>query len=281
MGDFYQSKEVETVNAQSDASSKTLEHHTIPKNTGIKEENSYKVMDAIHHLRSVDSKLAVHITEESINDLKSMLDNADAQNIFRSLTTTIIYQQLHGKAAKVICTRFVNLFKSKTDELEVGWFPTPSMVLAKTPEELKTVGLSLRKAGYIQSLATEFSKSTIDLKTLTDMSNETLSEFLCSVKGIGQWTVDMFMIFNLRRPNILPLTDLAVKKGVAKHFGLPVDAKKLPTPENMKKAAQIWEVSVVTHWILLYLTFLKIYALILMCSLTKVWLLGTYGVSLR
>ncbi|KAI9011012.1 DNA glycosylase, partial [Phycomyces nitens] len=164
----------------------------------------------------------------------------------RALSTSIIYQQIHGKAAAAICTRFVKLFNPPVPVPEVvtsdySWFPTPEMVLEKTPEELKTAGLSARKAEYIQALATKCKDFSVNRELLQNMSDDELSKFLCSVKGIGQWTVDMFMIFNLGRPNVLPVTDLAVKKGIARHFGLPISPKKFPSSEEMYRVTKIWE----------------------------------------
>ncbi|KAL0092138.1 DNA glycosylase [Phycomyces blakesleeanus] len=186
------------------------------------------------------------MTEESFEYLRKRLGNANTKNPFRALATSIIYQQIHGKAAAAICTRFIKLFDPPVPVPDIvnsdfDWFPTPKIVLDKTLEELKAAGLSTRKAEYIQSLAEKFRDCSVDIDRLQSMSDDELSQFLCSVKGIGQWTVDMFMIFNLGRPNVLPLTDLAVKKAVARHFGLPIGPKKFPTADEMCRVTKIWE----------------------------------------
>jgi DNA-3-methyladenine glycosylase II len=106
------------------------------------------------------------------------------------LATHIIYQQIHGAAAESICKKFINLFNPPEDHIalpdRLAWFPTPEMVIAKSLPELRTAGLSQRKAEYIVDLATHFVDKRIDPVKFKDMSDEELSECLTSVRGIGQ-----------------------------------------------------------------------------------------------
>jgi hypothetical protein len=106
------------------------------------------------------------------------------------LAIHIIYQQIHGAAAASILKKFLKLFGASDDDLELPkelvWFPTPEMVLAKPIPELRTAGLSQRKAEYIQDLATHFVDKRIDPSNFHKMTDEELSECLCSVRGIGQ-----------------------------------------------------------------------------------------------
>ncbi|CAO3599369.1 unnamed protein product [Absidia cylindrospora] len=178
---------------------------------------------------------------------------ADGSNPFKALVTSIIFQQIHGKAAASIRNKFIQLFEAPVpfpDEtiilpLSFPWFPTPDMILSKSIEELRSAGLSQRKAEYIRDLCTKFSDKTIVGEDLDGMSDEDISKLLCSVKGIGQWTVDMFLMFNLCHPDVLPVSDLGVRKGVALHFNTLKKKDKnkkdiLPSPEEMRQLTDIW-----------------------------------------
>ncbi|TPX72397.1 hypothetical protein SpCBS45565_g00517 [Spizellomyces sp. 'palustris'] len=176
---------------------------------------------------------------------------------FKALATAIIYQQLSGKAASTILGRFLTLFNDKLDpaaaERHPKWFPTPRAVRDKERQELTSAGLSGRKAEYVHALADRFLDGSISTEALLGMEDDEIAELLCSVKGVGPWTVDMFLMFDLKRPNILPVGDLGIRKGMSKHFGMKgSNGKKgskqkagggiyLPTPDEMREAAKIWE----------------------------------------
>jgi DNA-3-methyladenine glycosylase II len=104
----------------------------------------------------------------------------------RSLTRSIVYQQIHGKAAASIYDRFLKLFIEEQDPLNTNWFPTPDQVLAKSVEELRSAGLSGRKVEYIQNLASKFKDKSITPEHFNTMTDEEISAQLCAVKGIGQ-----------------------------------------------------------------------------------------------
>ncbi len=148
-------------------------------------------------------------------------------NAFRSLLHSIIYQQLSGKAAATIEKRFVALYLPKQ-------FPQPVDVLKTSVAKLRSIGLSGQKAAYVHDLAEKFIDKTVDPKHFHHMTDEEISAHLISVKGIGQWTADMFLIFALNRPNVLPTGDLAIRKGAQVFFGL----KTMPTPERIRKLAK-------------------------------------------
>ena len=151
-------------------------------------------------------------------------------NAFRSLAHSIIYQQLSGKAAATIEKRFVALYHPKK-------FPTPDDVLHTSIPQLRAVGLSGQKSSYLLDLARKFKDKTVDPKHFHLMTDEEISEHVISVKGIGQWTADMFLIFALNRPNVLPTGDLGIQKGAKIFFGL----KTLPTPEKLRKLAKPYD----------------------------------------
>mgnify|MGYP000216927837 CR=1 FL=1 len=127
-------------------------------------------------------------------------------NYFDALSKSIIYQQLSGKVAKIIYTRFLSLFKKK--------IPTPKQYINIKNSDLKGIGLSRQKINYINNLSVFFIEKDNTLQFETE-SNQEISKQLIEIKGIGQWTIDMFMMFTLCKPDILPVGDLGIKKSSA------------------------------------------------------------------
>ena len=151
--------------------------------------------------------------------------------VFQSLVQAIIYQQLSGKAAGTIFKRFLALFDS-------GAFPAPEEILASTPERLLSAGLSRPKERYVRGVAQ--SAAAGELPTLKDCAGLTdleLIERLTALKGVGRWTVEMFLIFNLGRPDVLPVHDLGVRRG----FQVAYRKRKMPEPEQLDKFGQRWK----------------------------------------
>lgn len=147
-------------------------------------------------------------------------------NAFRPLARAIIHQQLSGKAAATIEGRFIALYAPKK-------YPTPEDVLKTPIASLRAVGLSGQKVGYMHDLATKFIDKSVNPKHFHKMEDAEISAHVLLVKGIGQWTADMFLIFALNRPNVLPVGDLGIQKGAQIYFGL----KQLPKPEHLRKLA--------------------------------------------
>jgi DNA-3-methyladenine glycosylase II len=180
-------------------------------------------MDAIlHHLSGVDERLGSIIT--SVGSY-TIVTGGDP---FQSLVRSIMYQQLAGSAADAIHARFLRLYR--------GRFPSP-VRLAATPEaQLRAIGLSGRKTEYVKGLAADVSGGRLDLASLAAMEDELVIEQLTTVRGIGRWTAEMFLIFCLGRPDVLPVGDLGLQKAVQKAYFL----RKLPSPERMEKIARPW-----------------------------------------
>ena len=155
-----------------------------------------------------------------------------APGVFRALAESIIYQQLSGKAADTICKRFIALFPGKP-------FPTPEDVLKIRVSRLRNAGLSQQKAAYLKDLARKCTDGTIVAQKLPAMTDVEIIEHVTAVKGIGEWSAHMFLMFTLSRPDILPTGDLGIQKGFKKLFGL----KKLPSPERMLYLAKIGRAS--------------------------------------
>ena len=146
------------------------------------------------------------------------------RSVFQALAHAITHQQLHGRAAETILARFCALFPEP--------FPEPRLVLEIEHSLLLSCGLSRAKAGAIRDLAEKVLDGTVPSREVAaGMSNEELIESITRVKGIGRWTVEMFLIFTLSRPDILPIHDYGVRKGYAVAFG----KRKMPTPKQLEK----------------------------------------------
>jgi DNA-3-methyladenine glycosylase II len=147
---------------------------------------------------------------------------------FSSLAEAIVYQQLNGKAAVVIFNRFASL---------AGEPVTPEGILKLSDEQLRSVGLSKQKSSYLKDLATKTLDGLLNFAQLPEMTDEEVIEHLTQVKGVGVWTAHMFLIFSLRRPNVLPTGDYGVQVAIRKHY----KKRKLPKPKDMEKIARLWE----------------------------------------
>jgi len=147
---------------------------------------------------------------------------------FSSLAEAIIYQQLNGRAALTIFKRFAAL---------AGDPLTPEGILKLTDAQMRSVGLSKQKSAYLKDLAAKTHDGLLDFARLAQASDEEVIEHLTKVKGIGVWTAHMFLMFSLRRPNVLPTGDYGVQVAVKKHY----KKRKLPKPKDMAKIAKCWE----------------------------------------
>ena len=156
-------------------------------------------------------------------------NNFERGNAFQSLCRSIIYQQVSGAAAATILARFVALFPKAE-------FPTPLAVREIPVGKMRGAGLSAQKASYIKDLALKFSDGTIRHESLNRMTNEEIVGHLTQVKGIGVWTVHMFLIFALNRPDVLPTGDLGIRKGFQIVYGL----KSPPDRAKMERLARDW-----------------------------------------
>ena len=154
---------------------------------------------------------------------------APESNYFQSIVRSIVYQQLSGKAAKKIHERFINIFK-------LGKYPNPKDVLNISGEKLKSVGLSYMKVGYIKNLAIYFIENPKVISTLDQKSDQEIINLISSIKGVGVWTVQMFLMFTLNRPDIFPVTDLALQKGYSAYY----NKKNLVDPKKMLNHSKKW-----------------------------------------
>ena len=182
--------------------------------------------NGIKHLASTDPVMA-----QLIEQIGPIQLEARRVPVFQSLVQAIIYQQLSGKAADTILGRFLKLFGD-------GAFPSPAAILAMQPEQLRSVGLSRPKIKYVRGLAERAVAG--GLPSLADCDGMTDAEILAKLtelNGIGRWTVEMFLIFNLARPDVLPVHDLGVRRG----FQIAYGKRKVPEPESLERFGRRWQ----------------------------------------
>ncbi|KAF5740775.1 putative DNA-3-methyladenine glycosylase [Tripterygium wilfordii] len=178
---------------------------------------------AIRHLRDADPLLA------SLIDIHPPPTLDTFNSPFLALTRSILYQQLAFKAGTSIYTRFIALCGSEAGVL-------PDTVLALTPLQLRQIGVSGRKASYLHDLAKKYKNGILSDSAILNMDDKSLFTMLTMVNGIGSWSVHMFMIFSLHRPDVLPINDLGVRKGVQLLYNL----EELPRPSQMDQLCEKW-----------------------------------------
>ncbi|MFC1690215.1 DNA-3-methyladenine glycosylase family protein [Pseudomonadota bacterium] len=181
----------------------------------------YNRKQAVTSLRSQCPSLGRFIDDCGPLKLKVARD----RDLFNALAAAIVYQQLSGKAASTIHGRFTGLF--------IDNVPEARQAADMTMETLRSVGLSRNKALAVQDLAEKsIDGSLVPLQRMGRLADEDIIENLCQVRGIGPWTAQMFLIFNLGRPDVMPSADLGVQKGVQAVYQM----KELPPPETVIEA---------------------------------------------
>ncbi len=148
---------------------------------------------------------------------------------FQALARTIIFQQLAGAAASAIYNRFVALFPGTK-------FPSAEQVLATPDEHLRKAGLSGKKALYIKDLAGHIKDGTLNFHRFHRMTDDEIITDLTRVKGIGRWTAEIFLMFNLGRPDVMPADDLGVQSAVKRAYRM----RERPTRKRLTKFGQRW-----------------------------------------
>ncbi|HZU43509.1 MAG TPA: DNA-3-methyladenine glycosylase [Terriglobales bacterium] len=177
---------------------------------------------AVRHLKKADPILCAII--ERIGPYRIEYDEPR----FHSLAEAIVYQQLNGRAAFTIFKRLTDL---------AGDPLTPEGILKLTEAQMRGVGLSKQKLSYLRDLAEKAHSGQVDFARLPDLPDEEVIKQLTQIKGIGVWTAHMFLMFALRRPNVLPTGDYGVQMAIRKHYR----KRKLPKPKDMEKIAKSWE----------------------------------------
>ena len=179
---------------------------------------------AVRHLADADPVLARVIEEVGPCRLVVRREGAHFDHVARA----IVYQQLSGKAAATIHGRVMALFGDRP--------PTPAELLAMPDEPLRGAGLSRQKLGYLRDLATRAHAGEVPFDALDALPDEEVVAALTSVKGVGRWTAQMFLMFRLGRLDVLPELDLGVQQGIRKAYRL----RRLPTPKEVARRGARW-----------------------------------------
>ncbi len=182
--------------------------------------------EAIEHLRSADSVMAELIGRVGPCSLKLRSRSSP----FQSLVHAVTHQQLNGIAARTILKRVLALHPHRR-------FPTPEDILATTDERLRGAGLSRAKVAAIKDIAAQTLAGVVpQVRAIRKMEDAEIVSRLTTVRGVGPWTVEMFLIFTLGRQDVLPATDYGVRKGFALTYG----RRALPSPKQLLKFGEKW-----------------------------------------
>lgn len=191
---------------------------------------------ALAHLTAADPRLA-----DVIERVGPFTMRADPEEPFHSLLRAITYQQLSGKAAATIFGRFLDLF-GPPGETVPGWsagdarFPAPEAVLALDDETMRSAGLSRQKIASIRDLAAHAAAGELAGDHLASLDDEGVIEHLTRVRGVGRWTAEMYLLFHMGRPDVLPVNDLGINRAIERLYELPA----LPKPDEVRRIGAPW-----------------------------------------
>jgi DNA-3-methyladenine glycosylase II len=182
---------------------------------------------AVAALSDADPVMA-RLVEEHATVVRRDLRREPTGDAYGALLRSIVGQQLSTKAASTIYGRMIDLFG--------GHAPTPRQLLAADPDAIRAAGLSRPKIAYLRDLAQHVEEGTLELDRLDELPDEEVSAQLTAIKGLGQWTADMFLMFHLRRPDVLPVGDQGIRRAVQVQYRM----RKPPDPKRLEKVARPW-----------------------------------------
>jgi DNA-3-methyladenine glycosylase II len=185
----------------------------------------YALRKAEQHLAAADPVLAAIIRDVG----RCRLHSSRREDPFTALVEAIVWQQLSTKAAGTIYRRFLALFPGDCP-------PTPTLVLAASDDALRGAGLSRGKVSFLKDLSGRVIDGRVPLDALDALPDEQVIAALTEVKGIGRWTAEMFLMFRLQRPDVLPVGDLGIVNAMKRHYRL----RKTPTSDRMYRIAEAW-----------------------------------------
>ena len=184
---------------------------------------------AVEHLRGADPVLAALIDELGPDGLGDLRRGRPPTDHYGALLRSIVGQQLSTRAARAIYGRLIEYFG--------GHAPTPTEMLAADPEAMRAAaGLSRAKVGFLRSLAEHVLDGSLELERLDELPDDEVIAELVAVKGVGEWTSHMFLMFHLQRPDVLAVGDLGVRRAVKNRYGLA----ELPTPTELEELGEHW-----------------------------------------
>jgi DNA-3-methyladenine glycosylase II len=184
----------------------------------------FSVEEAVAHLRATDAALGALIERVGAYDAPRRSDP------YAALVRAILFQQLAGAAASAIQRRFFALYSAEDRP------PAPPQMLETSDEQFRSAGVSRQKAGYLRDLAAHVADGRLDLQALPSLSDAEVIENVTAVKGLGEWSAHMFLMFHLGRPDVLPTGDLGVRHGMRITYGLP----ELPTAKEALAIGAPW-----------------------------------------
>ena len=187
-------------------------------------ETAFSLKDAIAHLRKVDAQLA------AVMDRAGAYDPPRRDDPYAALIRAILFQQLAGAAAMAIMKRFFALHEPSDQP------PSPQQILALSDEEFRGAGLSRQKMAYMRDLALHVSDGRLDLGELPSLPDDEVTRRITAVKGLGEWSSHMFLMFHLGRPDVLPVGDLGVRNGMRITYSLDT----VPTPKEALVIGERW-----------------------------------------
>jgi DNA-3-methyladenine glycosylase II len=182
---------------------------------------------AVDALRAADPVMQ-RLIDEHHELVKADLKRERPGDAYGALLRSIVGQQLSTKAASTIYRRMLELFD--------GHAPTPQQLLAADPDAIRAAGLSRPKIAYLRDLALHVEEGTLELERLPDLPDEEVTAQLTAIKGLGQWTADMFLMFHLGRPDVLPVGDQGIRRAVHVQYRL----RKLPDAKRLEKIGKPW-----------------------------------------
>lgn len=198
---------------------------------------------ALVHLHASDPVMSALVTRVGPFEMRP-----DSEDSFRSLARSIVFQQLSGKAAGTIFGRLVALFDPEAAvdadvrRTDPEWspltrpFPRPEAVMGASDEQLRAVGLSRQKVASIRSLAEHFASGELGSEQFDSWDDEEIITHLTRVRGIGRWSAEMFLMFHLHRPDVLPVNDVGINRALMKCYGL----EALPKPDDVRRLGEPW-----------------------------------------
>jgi DNA-3-methyladenine glycosylase II len=179
---------------------------------------------ALAHLRKADERIARLIDEVGTCRFVARAEGTH----FDALLRAIVYQQLSGKAAATILGRVLALYGDR--------YPTAGELLATPEEQLRAAGLSRQKFSYMRDLARHVQDGSLPIDRVHELGDEEIIESLTAVKGIGRWSAQMFLMFRLGRPDVLPDVDLGIRKGIQRAYRM----RQLPPPKKVQALGARW-----------------------------------------
>jgi len=187
-------------------------------------ESLFSIDAALAHLRRADPVLAGVIDEIGPFDWRQRSDP------YLALVRTILFQQLAGPAANAIMRRFFAFYGDGEAP------PAPARLLETTDEQFRSTGVSRQKAGYLRDLALHVAEGRLDFAALPSLSDDEVAQRIMAVRGLGEWSAHMFLMFHLGRPDVLPVADLGMRQGMRIAYALP----ETPTPAKAREIGAPW-----------------------------------------